>query len=862
MLKEKFLIIDGSSLVHRAFYALPILTNREGVFTNAVYGFTNMILKVIEQEQPQYIAVAFDKGRKTFRNRTYSEYKGHRKATPPELKPQFPLVQKLLAALNIAYYELEDYEADDIIGTFTTIADRKGLSNIVVTGDRDILQLITENTKVLLTKKGISQTELMDKSAVKDKYGIDPLQIIDLKGLMGDQSDNIPGVPSVGEKTALKLLKQFGTIENIYENIDQVSGKKLKENLEENKEQAFMSKELATIECCVPMEFDLEECLYKKPDYNKLLELLRELEFNSLVKKFLDEMEPEDAAADNDVKKLGLTNFMDNCNISKHISLVIELSDDHVNPELIQGALVQGEAVTFFDSSREEELLNLIKNNPNIRIISHDYKEIHKYFLNNNIVIDEVEDTQIAAYLLDPTRSGYGLEELALEYLNIAVTEGEDTEANYIEKAVVLEKLFYNLEDKLKELNLYDLYKNVEMPLVSILSNMEKTGVKVVEEVLDEMAVKLEESISVLTKEIYEMAGEEFNINSPKQLGVILFEKMDLPIIKKTKTGYSTNAEVLEQLAIKYPIAEKILEYRHFTKLKGTYVDGLKALINKKTGKIHTTFKQTITATGRLSSVEPNLQNIPIRLEEGRAIRKAFVPSKEENYIIAADYSQIELRVLAHLSEDENLLDAFAEGHDIHTRTASQVFGVAMEDVTSEMRRNAKAVNFGIIYGISDFGLAKDLGISRKEAKTYIEQYFKRYKGVNEYIQNTINKAREQGYVTTLLNRRRYLPDLFSPNKNIRAFGERTAMNTPIQGSAADIIKLAMIKCSETLADEKLPVNMLLQVHDELIFESPRKVYKEAVEVIRASMENAFKLKVPLVVDVKYGVNWYELKEI
>ena len=857
-MSDKFLIIDGSSLVHRAFYALPILTNREGVFTNAVYGFTNMILKIIHEEKPKYIAVAFDKGKITFRNETFKEYKGHRKATPPELKPQFPLVQKILEALNIAFFELDNYEADDIIGTFARLGEKDGLTNIIVSGDKDTLQLISEKTRVLLTKKGISQTEYIDLAKLKEMYELTPRQMADLKGLMGDQSDNIPGVPSVGEKTALKLLKQFGTIEGIYDNIDQIKGDKLKANLLENMDKAFLSKELATIECCVPMALNIQECLYQKPNYKQLLSLFKELEFNSLVGKFLEEMEPD--ISESLTQRLSVKEFINNYNQKKSVSLILELCGDKTDPQFASAVMVQAGLAASFESSHEKEFIEFLQNHPQIDLIVHDFKDLYKYLKFQGIPIKTAQDMQIAAYLLNPARSNYGIKELALEYLNSALAEGSDPIYNAIEKAAALLELFIKLKEQLVENNLYDLYLNIELPLITILADMELTGVTVEKKVLEEMGQKLEQKLEQLTKDIFALAGEEFNINSPKQLGTILFEKMDLPGGKKTKTGYSTNAEVLEQII--HPIGEKLLEYRQLTKLKGTYIEGLKEIINERTGKIHTTFKQTITATGRLSSVEPNLQNIPIRLEEGRVLRKAFVPFKKSNVLIAADYSQIELRILAHLSRDENLMDAFKKGQDIHTRTAAEVFGVAMENVTSQMRRSAKAVNFGIIYGISDFGLARDLGITRKEAKKYIEEYFKRYKGVYAYINDTIAKARENGYVTTLLNRRRYLPDIFSPNKMVRAFGERTAMNTPIQGSAADIIKIAMIKCHEFINEQGLPIEMLLQVHDELIFECPETMYKEAAVSIVKLMENAYKLEVPLTVDAKYGLNWYDLKSI
>ncbi len=561
-------------------------------------------------------------------------------------------------------------------------------------------------------------------------------------------------------------------------------------------------------------------------------------------------------------QKVGLTEFISKYNSANPLAININVNACPPEPSLRSAMLVSAELATYVEPSEEKSFLQFLKENYAVPIIVHDYKEIYKYLKFKGVKLTNISDTSIAAYLLNPSSSKYGLEELVLEYLNRPLAEGEDHLIANTNKTFSLLELNTVLMEKLKVSAMYDLYLQIEMPLVAILAEMEMAGVKIDKKILDEMSKSIEIKINLLNAEIYELAGEEFNINSPKQLSAILFEKMDLCARKKIKTGYSTNAEVLEQIALEHPIGEKILTHRHLSKLKSTYVDGMRTLINASTGKLHTTFKQTVTATGRLSSVEPNLQNIPIRLEEGRVVRKAFVPSAAGKVILAADYSQIELRILAHLSQDESLLDAFAKEEDIHTRTASEVFGVSMENVTPEMRRSAKAVNFGIVYGISDFGLARDLGIDRKEAKKYIDQYFFRYKGVHDYIQNIIFKAREQGYVTTLLNRRRYLPDLFSPNKTIRSFGERTAMNTPIQGSAADIIKLAMIKCQKEIAEAALPITLLLQVHDELIFETPEKEYKEAAELICHCMEKAYEISVPLAVDAKVGPNWYDLVKI
>lgn len=874
--KKRFLVVDGSSLAHRAFYALPLLSNRQGVFTNAVYGFVTMLGKILAEEQVDYIAVAFDKGRDTFRTERYAGYKGHRKATPPELVPQFNLIEELLKALRIASFALDRYEADDLIGTMAKKAEAQGMEVLILTGDRDALQLVSPSITVMLTRKGISQLEYYDPAKITEKYGIQPIQLIDVKGLMGDASDNIPGVPGVGEKTALKLIQQYGSVENVLANLGSISGAKLKESLTQYAEQALLSKELATIDCLAPLEFCLDDCLYQSPDYAQLLQYYKDLEFNSLIPAVLDKMgDSADRVAVKQDQPTVLTSWSEYAarwqEAMTHRLVAVELELDGTSAlraglKGIGFATEDGAFGYEVEPGQEQRVLDLVRETAGSSapaFILHDAKKAMLILgLPGLGRFNLYGDTMVAAYLLNPNTGQKGLPEIVLEHLNLPLVQESSTGLSLGKRALMVYRLHEVLRRKLADTGMLELYTQVELPLVAVLASMEARGVKLDLPQLDSMGRELEESINEITREIYELAGEEFNINSPKQLGRILFEKLGLPPVKKTKTGYSTDAEVLEELAPRHPIVAGILQYRQLVKLHGTYVEGLKALADPATGKVHTTFNQTVTATGRLSSQEPNLQNIPIRLEQGRLIRKAFIPSQADWLLLAADYSQIELRVLAHISGDANLIDAFRKKQDIHARTASEVFGVPLDRVTPEMRRQAKAVNFGIVYGISDYGLSRDLGISRKDAARYIDLYFARYPGVKRYIDQIILDAREKGYVTTLLNRRRYLPDLFSSNRNIRAFGERTAMNTPIQGTAADIIKLAMIKIEEVFRERGLAAAMILQVHDELIFEVPKDELEEVERLVRNIMENVVSLQVPLEVDVKAGPNWYDMVTI
>jgi DNA polymerase-1 len=877
--QQKLMILDANSLIHRAFYAIPMLTNSEGHFTNAVYGFVNMLMKILADEKPHCVAVAFDKGKVTFRNECYEQYKAHRKATPDELRPQFALVREVITAMNIPVYELEGYEADDLIGTVARRAEQEGYYSLIVTGDKDALQLVTDAVEVLLTKKGISELERYNPGKVEERYGLTPKQMIDLKGLMGDASDNIPGVPGIGEKTALKLMHEYGSIDNIYQNLDKLSPK-MRDKLTENHEMAYLSQKLATIVTDVPFALDLSHCHYGDPDYENLLALFRKLEFRTLAKSLMEKMALSVKTIEYNYKGMdqkealaALAGGLEkgeiavNYELSSSSPMTAELTgiswSTKPGSAVYVSGVAPGQAILFQEENENVSVLAArITANSRVKIYCHDAKALMVCLDRYGIRWETVkQDTMLAAYLLNSTGQNQNLAELSAHYLdrNLIPT---DSVTDACARADVVFSLQEVLAQKLAENGMDKLYYNLELPLVRILADMEITGVLVDREQLKTMSSELSDKKNAITLEIYRLAGEGFNINSTKQLGYIFFDKLKLPIIKKTKTGYSTDVEVLEALAEEHEIVAKILEYRQLAKLKSTYVDGLSGLINQRTGKLHTTFNQTVTATGRLSSTEPNLQNIPIRIEEGRRIRKVFVPSQPGHVLLSADYSQIELRVLAHISGDENFIQAFQCGEDIHTHTASEVFGVPDEEVTGEMRDKAKAVNFGIVYGISDFGLARNIKVSRKEAQSYIDGYFRRYPGIRDFMDNIVVQAREQGYVSTILNRRRYLPDIVSPNHNIRASGERTAMNTPIQGSAADIIKLAMISVDKALKESGLKAKMILQVHDELIFEVHEKELEQLIPIVRDCMENAFKLEVPLTVDMKVGPNWYEMERV
>lgn len=874
MTKEKLLLLDGNSLAYRAFFALPLLTNDQGIHTNAVYGFTTMLQKILAEEKPTHILVAFDAGKTTFRHSTYSEYKGGRQKTPPELSEQFPYLRKLLDAYNMQRYELEMYEADDIIGTLSKEADAKNMQTIIVSGDKDLTQLASDNTTVYITRKGMTDIEKYTPQHVLEKYTLTPLQIIDMKGLMGDSSDNIPGVPGVGEKTAIKLLTQFDSVENVFNHVDEVKGAKLQEKLRANEEQAKMSKELATINRQAPIDVKIDDLAWQEPEADALFALWRELSFKSLIEK-----SDLQVAAQEEVVELDVQIVTEFKGTTKPMAIHAELDNEHYHDCDILGIGFTDQTTHYFmpiDDAVKSATLKAYLEDEQIEKYVFDVKAqkaaLQRYDMTLNGV---VSDLMLAAYIDEPSQSLDDLSDVVKQYgyTSLAASDsvfGKGAKrqvppveelAHYVaQKTVAIFETTPQVEAALKEKEQFDLYKNLELPLAFILCEMECTGVSVNEQRLVEMGTELASKLEAIEQKIYQLAGTEFNINSPKQLGVILFEKLELPIVKKTKTGYSTAADVLEKLQPEHEIIDYILTFRQLGKLKSTYIDGLLKVVHPENHKIHTRYQQALTATGRLSSVDPNLQNIPVRLEEGRKIRQAFVPSQEGWKLFSADYSQIELRVLAHMANEKNLIDAFQHDLDIHTKTAMDVFGVEKEAVTSNMRRQAKAVNFGIVYGISDYGLSQNLGITRKEAADFIERYFESFPGVKEYMTNIVADAKKAGYVTTLLNRRRYLPDLNSRNFNVRGFAERTAMNTPIQGSAADIIKLAMIQMNRALKERGLRSKMLLQVHDELIFEVPPEEVATMQQLVPQVMEGALALSVPLKADAAMGDTWYEAK--
>ncbi|XEC93314.1 DNA polymerase I [Paenibacillus tarimensis] len=883
---DKWILIDGNSIAFRAFYAMPPLTNSAGMHTNAVYGFTTMLLKLLEEEKPTHMLVAFDAGKITFRHEGYSEYKGGRAKTPPELSEQFPLIKELLQAMGIAQFELTGYEADDIIGTLTRIADETAVQALVVSGDKDMLQLASSQVTVALTRKGVSEVERYTPEAIREKYGLVPAQIIDLKGLMGDASDNIPGIPGVGEKTALKLLHEFGSVEEVLSGVDNLKGK-MKEKVEQHKEDALMSKKLATIFREVPLDRGVEEIVYQGYDPASLSEAFRKLEFKSLLERL--EL-PGGAAAAGEAEEAAELQvvsvderFMpelvaDLPNIS---SIYVEATGENPHQaELLGVAFATEEKVYVLPAG----MMFGEPAAPVTEWLQDQTKEKHGYDMHKAALAlswKGIElrgtsfDVQLAAYLLDPTDTSLSLNGLTSRYGVAVVPADEDVygkgakfklpdeeelHLHLARKASAVRRIVPLQKQELESSGMHRLFYELELPLSTILAGMEKQGIAVQAETLNQLGKEIEEKITASMNEVYKHAGTEFNINSPKQLGEILFDKLGLPVIKKTKTGYSTDADVLDKLEPYHEVIPSILHYRQLTKLQSTYVEGLLKEIREETRKVHTYYRQTIAATGRLSSQFPNLQNIPIRLEEGRKIRKAFVPSEPGWYILAADYSQIELRVLAHISGDQGLKEAFIHDLDIHTKTAMDVFGVSAEQVDGNMRRQAKAVNFGIVYGISDFGLSQNLNITRKEAARFIEQYFEAFQGVRNYMDDIVKQARRDGYVTTLLERRRYLPEINASNFNLRSFAERTAMNTPIQGTAADIIKLAMVRMDEKLRETGLQSRMLLQVHDELVFEVPEEELEQMKTLVPQVMESAIELDVPLKADVNFGVNWYEAK--
>lgn len=865
---KKLLILDSNSILNRAFYGVRYLSAKDGTPTNAIYGFLNILLKLIKEQEPDYICAAFDVKAPTFRHKQYEGYKAQRKPMPEGLAAQMPLAKDVLRAMGVTILEKEGYEADDIIGTVARLCEESEISCFIATGDKDDLQLASDKTKVILTvtKSGYNETIIYDDKAVKEKYHVTPTEFIDVKALMGDPSDNIPGVKGVGEKTAMSLIEKHHSIEYIYENIDDIGLKgAMLQKMKDGREMAFMSKELATINRNTPIEFNAEECVFDGFENNgELYEILKRLELNSIIKK-LDLSGGDNVKENEDIFKDFSYQVGDKNMISgDKVTVVLDFDGDNISSAAVGAG---NNAVVLNEQDDIKELLE----DDSIAKVMFDVKEaIVK--LNGRIDIKNIsDDTAIAAYLVDPAKNEYTIEKLASEYFGTVIEKPEvkqlslldDVETDrseYLAKcAVALGVLNERIGDKIKENGQEKLYHEVELPLVTVLAHLEINGFLVDDNQLKEFADKLGEKIDALTNEIYMLAGEEFNINSPKQLGVILFEKLELKPVKKTKTGYATNADVLEKLRDKHPIVNFIMEYRQLAKLKSTYCDGLRAVVNPNTHRIHSVFTQTVTVTGRLSSTEPNLQNIPTRTELGREIRKMFV-AKEGYVLVDADYSQIELRVLAHIANDETMINAFRNNEDIHAVTASQVLGIPLEDVTKEQRSSAKAVNFGIVYGIGEFSLAQDLHISVKEAKAYIESYLEKYHGVRNYMESIKEQAKKDGYVKTMLNRIRYIPELKSPNYNIRQFGERVALNTPIQGTAADIIKLAMVRVDNRLINEGLKSKLILQVHDELIVEAHKDEVDKVKQILSEEMQNAMELNVPLKVDMSTGHSWYDAK--
>ncbi len=879
---EKFLIIDGNSIINRAFYAIKMLTNKDGVYTNGIYGFLNILFKNLEELNPEYVAVAFDLRAPTFRHKMYSGYKAQRKGMPEELRMQMPILKEILSAMNISIYEKEGYEADDIIGTVSAACEEKGVECLILTGDKDDLQLASDKTKVMLTitKMGSTTTDMYDAKAVFEKYGVTPTEFIDVKALMGDTSDNVPGVKGIGEKSAFSLIAKFKSIENLYENLDDESIKPAaRTKLEEGREMADLSKTLCTIDRNVPMDLSFDDA--KKKEYNteRLSELFRNLEFSVFLKKI------------SNGKTDSATTKFEKVDIERFKKLLSGVKDTFVykvyaaEDDVYCVAFMADDTVYAVFSGMEcpsyaiADAIKGVFEDDSIFKISADIKAdmvlLDSYGIDYS---DNYFDVAIGGYIINPSHSDYEVSHMAEEYLGRTILATDDLlgtgksrrempdveyarQTEYINAQVsAIYDIYTYQKNEIEKNGQESLLYDIELPLVKVLASMETEGFTVDKDSLKEFNEMLAERIAELEKTIYSQAGEEFNINSPKQLGVILFEKLGLYGAKKTKTGYSTNADVLEKLRYDHPIVENVIEYRQLAKLKSTYGDGLLAVIDPSDGKIHSQFNQTVTVTGRISSTEPNLQNIPVRTELGREIRKMFVSKGEDFVLVDADYSQIELRILAHVANDETMLNAFKSGEDIHSSTAKKVFGVTDAEMTPLLRSRAKAVNFGIVYGQSDFGLSQELKITKREAKDYIESYFEKFSNVKKYLDDTIEKAKADGYVTTLFGRRRYVPELNSSNFIQRSFGERVAMNTPIQGTAADVIKIAMVKVYRALREHGLKSKLILQVHDELIIETHIDEVDEVKKLLTECMASAASLNVPLDAEANVGKTWYDAK--
>lgn len=881
MQNKKLVLVDGSSLAYRAFYALghqmDCFVNHNGMHTNAIYSFKLMFEALLEQEKPTDILVAFDAGKTTFRHQFFKDYKAGRAKTPSEFREQLPYIKELIEDFGVKHYELVDYEADDIIGTLSKKASQRGMEVVIYSGDRDLTQLASDLVTVKVTKKGVKELDIYTPAFIEEKYQLEPLQIIDMKGLAGDSSDNIPGVTKVGEKTAIKLLTQYGSVEGIYDHIDEMKKSKLKEHLIEDKEQAFLSKQLATINQDAPVEIGLDALSYEGPQIEKLVKLYEELDFKQFLSQISSESDPMESTTLEPASYTIVSHVKEEM-LSEKTALVVELLDEQYHQSDIIGIAFGTKEHIYVAENEgilEDPIFKEWLKSEKTKVVYDAKKTWVTLSRYQTALSTNVEDVLLEAYLLNTVNTNTELYDVAFEFGISGIEKDETVYGKGVKRSVPEEEILHqhlankvrtlsDLQPKIKqaleEKNQWTLYDEMERPLSFILARMEHQGVTVDAKTLKEIGQSLEGRIEALQQSIYEAAGEEFNINSPKQLGVILFEKMELPIIKKTKTGYSTSMDVLEKLRPQAPIVDDILNYRQLTKLQSTYITGLLKQIYAD-GKIHTRYMQALTQTGRLSSVDPNLQNIPVRLEEGRNIRKAFVPSHKDWVLLSSDYSQIELRILAAISEDKNLQQAFIDGEDIHESTARHIFHLSPEEeVTPNMRRQAKAVNFGVVYGISDYGLSENLGISRKEAKAFIDNYWVHYPGVKRYMEEIVEKAREEGYVETIFHRRRYLPDIKARNFNVRSFAERTAINSPIQGSAADILKIAMIHMQEALDRSHLRAHLLLQVHDEVIFEVHKDDVKSLQTLVEDTMEHAVKLSVPLITDSSVGKNWFEAK--
>lgn len=880
-MSKTLMLIDGSSLIFRAFFALPNLTNNDGVMTNGVYGFLTMYQNAFDKYKPDSVLVAFDRSSKTFRHEEFKDYKATRDKMPSELSYQFGILKDILDSMKVAYTDLDGFEADDIVGTYAQMGQEDGYEVVVITGDRDYLQLVDEHITVYLTKKGISDMVEYNLATIKEEYGLTPKQLIDVKGLEGDKSDNIPGVDGIGPKKAIGFIQKYGSIEGLYENIDEVSGKKTKQTLIDSEAIAYMSKKIGTIVKNAPVEMDLADLKLTEPDYPALKEKFSKYNFNKFLEKI--EGDVEDINTDMDFDYIETDSYDDLINsIKKNKEFTFKSfydGENYIHSEIYKIAIKTADTDTYIVKADENFVENFNELFADKEIIKKSFDIKEDVVLLDKLGIDlalPYDDLMLMHYLIDPSRSSYDIKTLSQTYSNFEVIsevdligKGKKTkkyeEVDQAELNSYFASVLYTIENsieklvaELKDLEMYELYQNIEIKLSKVLANMEITGFITDINVLENLKAEIDEVLEGLTTEIYEFAGSEFNINSPKQLGDVLFKDLDLPVIKKTKTGFSTDASVLEKLRDQHQIIPKIEQYREMYKLRSTYIEGLENSIDED-GRIRSTFRQSIASTGRLSSTEPNLQNLPIRTEEGRKIRKAF-KAAEGKILIDADYSQIELRILASLSDDQNMIDAFINGVDIHTKTASEVFDRPLDEVTKEERYNAKAVNFGIIYGISDYGLSQNLNIPRPLAKEYIEGFFEGYPNVKKYMDNIIKEARDLGYTDTLFNRRRYIPEITSKNFNVRSFGERVALNTPIQGTAADIIKIAMIKTEENFKKAGLDAKIILQIHDEIILESSIEDKDEAMEILKDSMESAAKLQVPLLVEIDTGESMYESK--